>query len=347
MIAGHFAPKRHKLIERIARALGGDAPLAGLTSRLAPTDLQSLLLHVMRERSAAKTPAELLSQFERTRMLRPSRVDARLLLDLERGALACASEFEAIELSPVAPLGTNVVLGRIDQNNSLATVRGVEVLADPTTAAALECARRRRAGIATPIRLCSRSRVLRLQPLTNPEFSPHFALFSLVTSTRNRGGFDAELEALDEQLATLLSVIARWLSLSEASAEVSLSDTARDPRQLERAESRVFARLATAYPDVAFRVDTTREQGRNYYAGWCLSIHIRDADGRRINIADGGFTDWTQRLLSNAKERLLVSAIGLDLLARAKHAHVPGPTGDWQSWHAACSHQQGGDECGR
>jgi hypothetical protein len=34
------------------------------------------------------------------------------------------------------------------------------------------------------------------------------------------------------------------------------------------------------------------------------------------SVADGGTTDWTQRLLSDRKERLLVSAIGTEMLAR-------------------------------
>lgn len=33
-----------------------------------------------------------------------------------------------------------------------------------------------------------------------------------------------------------------------------------------------------------------------------------------INIGDGGFVDWTQKLLGNKKERCLISGIGLDRL---------------------------------
>lgn len=35
---------------------------------------------------------------------------------------------------------------------------------------------------------------------------------------------------------------------------------------------------------------------------------------QEIDIADGGFTDWTQQLLNNKKERLLISGFGLSLL---------------------------------
>jgi hypothetical protein len=36
--------------------------------------------------------------------------------------------------------------------------------------------------------------------------------------------------------------------------------------------------------------------------------------GREHHIGDGGFVDWTQQLLENKKERMLISAIGLDRL---------------------------------
>jgi hypothetical protein len=38
-------------------------------------------------------------------------------------------------------------------------------------------------------------------------------------------------------------------------------------------------------------------------------------DGEPAEIGDGGFTDWTARLLANQKERLLISGYGLDRLA--------------------------------
>src|SRR5262249_19798561 len=101
------------------------------------------MLHVYRERSARRTPAELLRQYETGKMFRSSGADTRAMLEIEQIAFACAASFEALDLPPVAPLGINAVLGGIDQNNCLATVRSAEVMADPTTAKALEIARRR------------------------------------------------------------------------------------------------------------------------------------------------------------------------------------------------------------
>jgi hypothetical protein len=37
-------------------------------------------------------------------------------------------------------------------------------------------------------------------------------------------------------------------------------------------------------------------------------------------LVDGGFTNWTQQLLSNQKERLLISGIGTERLCSVFHA---------------------------
>jgi hypothetical protein len=307
-----------KIITRIARQLASEDPVGGLAERLPPSDLQSLMLHVYHQRSGQRTPADLLAQYERTAMVQPSTADPRTLVQLERIAFECAAAFEAVDLSPAAPLGINQVLGQIHQNNCLATIRSAEVMADPTTASALECARRRRRGETGTIRLCSRSRQLRLQPFDGPGYSPHFEVFSMVTAGRDRGSLAFEMESLREHLDVYLALLQR---LNDAgcrfnSVTVAISDTARDGRRLEQAQREVFEPLRARYPDAAFRVDLEREQARRYYDGLCLSLHADDREGRHLNLADGGFTDWTRRLLSNAKERLLVSGLGMERIAK-------------------------------
>jgi hypothetical protein len=39
-----------------------------------------------------------------------------------------------------------------------------------------------------------------------------------------------------------------------------------------------------------------------------------EINGREFEIADGGLVDWTQQLLGNHKERMLISGFGLQLL---------------------------------
>jgi hypothetical protein len=70
----------------------------------------------------------------------------------------------------------------------------------------------------------------------------------------------------------------------------------------------VLHALAAALPEARF--DLARRQGLGYYDGPMLRVTVGD-----IAIGDGGLVDWTQRLLANGKERLLISGFGLGLLA--------------------------------
>src|SRR5580698_9881018 len=91
------------IIRRISEALGGDpALLEALTRGLPPRDLRSLLLYVLAERALA------------------------------RDALTAADAFDAIDLPPVVPHGATFALSGVHPNNVLATMRGFEVMGDPT-----------------------------------------------------------------------------------------------------------------------------------------------------------------------------------------------------------------------
>jgi hypothetical protein len=50
--------------------------------------------------------------------------------------------------------------------------------------------------------------------------------------------------------------------------------------------------------------------GRGYYRDFCMKIYAQTPEGEWIELGDGGSVDWTQRLLSNSKERLVTSGIG-------------------------------------
>jgi hypothetical protein len=216
------------LAERVARALGAPG-LAEALARLPGSDLQSLLMHVLRTRALQASPAAVLGNAEKP-LFAPSAADGRLLHRLDSVALRVAAAFEAVDLSPVEPLGTNAALGGIDPNNLLGALRGAEVLGDPTVALALAAASRRRpqqARAGEPVRLCATHRCVRLQPVDVPGFTQHFRLFVLVTAGRDTGEHRFEAEALSDHLAT-------WLRIARAlredgfcidGAEVEISDT--------------------------------------------------------------------------------------------------------------------------
>ena len=78
----------------------------------------------------------------------------------------------------------------------------------------------------------------------------------------------------------------------------------------------IRATEGTALRDIRLRaiLDTDRESGRGYYVGACFRVYASNGAGEEFELVDGGLTTWTQQLLSNAKERLLVSGLGVDLL---------------------------------
>ncbi len=360
-----------KIVARIANETGIPRLDSILGQDVSASDLQSLLLHVFQTRAAALGEADLMEVFGRP-LMTPSRVSARVLNQFDHVAYAVAREFEAMELSPVAPLGLNRVLGEIDQNNVLTTIRNAEALGDPTPVLALECARRRKdprvRGVEV-VRMCASQRCIRLQPFDVPGFTPHFRLFALVSAGRDTGSHGFEIEHLREHVRFYLefcralnrdgfslasplveisdaAVVQQLLSDAGLSAEelrasirahkpgeserflaergIKLPEAVVDPanelpelaprHRLARVKSDVVDVLAGEFPEAEFRFNLTRLEGLGYYGGLCLRISPLAPDGNRYPVVDGGFTDWTARLLQDRKERMLSSGIGTEFL---------------------------------
>jgi GNAT superfamily N-acetyltransferase len=356
-----LSPPDGPIIERL-RKLPADDPV-GLIESLPASDLWSLMLHATRRRSAGRIPGRLLADRRRDPALSPVPVDGRMLHEVQRLALAAATSFELLTLSPIAPGGVNAVLGGLDQNLSLATVRGSEVLADPTTTLALEAALRRRAGEAAPA-LCALARVLRMQQFGDG-WNQHFGVFALVSAGRVTAGHGFGLAALRSHIGVYLQLLADLRQAGHAvgrvTVEVSdsglLAGLCRDAgvdlrelaarhrdgeaepeallaeagialprfsrespvagprgRRLALVGRQVFGPLAERFPEVELGFRPGRLAAVGYYTGLLLNIDA-ELGGRRLSVADGGSTDWTQRLLSDRKERLFVSGIGVERLA--------------------------------
>jgi hypothetical protein len=192
-----------KIIARILRASGVANLVELLGEDLAPTDLQSLLLAVFHRRATRQTPRRVLEQYAQNPFVRPAPVDAGALLELDRLALRVAAPaFEALDLSPLAPLGTCSAPAPVDQNRVVSTIRNTEVVADATNVLALECALRRRAQRhergSEPVRVCASQRLVRAQRYTGPHMRAHFRMFSLCTAGRAAGLGGFEVPALTE-----------------------------------------------------------------------------------------------------------------------------------------------------
>ena len=266
---------------RIERATGVPDLAEVLAERLAPSDLTALLLDVARRRAARLEPADVLRRYERDRFVRPAEGDTS---ETERVALSLVpDDFERVDLSPLAPLGSGSVLAGVSQDWAVATARGTEAVADVTNVLALEAAlSRRKWRDETKLYACER--VVRPQAADDPARLAHFRLLGLCTAGRGERWQDWETRNATEHLAFYWKLLA---DLGVTGAEIRLGGGL----ELEVA--------ATSDP-----------QERPYYAGGWFSI---DVDG--ANVADGGFVDWTQKLLSDRKERCLISGVGIERLA--------------------------------
>jgi hypothetical protein len=227
--------------------------------------------------------------------------------------------FQAIELSPVCPLGTVSVLSPISQDWTVSTIRNTEVVADSTNVLALECAVRRReerglsSGKAASVNLASSHRLLRGQKFgIGPGTRQHFRVFTLCSAGRDPGNLGFETETLVLQIGFYLAALREFLG-SEVALRVAISDFgSKIARPMVR--SGVVEKLQSGHKNVRVEVDQDRKQGRGYYGQLSFKIFAIPSSDRERELVDGGDVNWTQKLLNNAKERLIISGCGSERL---------------------------------
>ncbi|HEY9755889.1 MAG TPA: hypothetical protein V6C97_12050 [Oculatellaceae cyanobacterium] len=91
-------------------------------------------------------------------------------------------------------------------------------------------------------------------------------------------------------------------------------------KHLQLIEEKVAQPLRTEFKNVNVIFNTQRLTGLGYYEGPCFHIKVKNAVSENFALADGGFVNWSKVLLTDSKERLMTSAIGLELLCRVFRA---------------------------
>ena len=296
----------------------GARDMVEVLTDMSGTDLNTLLLEVMRRRAKGASPAELLRAYDDNRFVGPAGVPWAALRRAEDAVLAVLPEsFELCDLSPVVPVGTNSALAPVDQNNVVSSLRGGEVVADPTSALALEAAWRRRRLLdvdprsAQPVRLASSHRVVRAQRFDDPALVAHFRLLGVVTAGRDTGNRAFEKTAAVEHLRLTVDAC-----LATGAQAVRLDLTDLTGGDLAVVTARVTEEFE-AVPHVTVALWPDRPRGRVYYDGFCFNVRAT-YDGATLEVGDGGLVDWTKRLLANAKERLFTSGLALERMADAE-----------------------------
>lgn len=292
----------------------GEAAYAALVEGLPASRLWSLLLDVIARRAAQRTPATLLEQWRRDGFIRPAYVDQRTLVALDGHLLAAAEHFDALELSPLAPLGACSVVGLASQNKIVSALRGTEVVADPTNVLVLECARRLRENSMQVVRLATCHRCVRAQELPpQPGFAPHFRIFCLATAGREQKDHAFVVEALVEHVRTHLAALNRLEQHGYAFPERRIKVLATEAR------AQLGDRIAGAVEELPVVREVLEHP---YYDGLRFMISARSTQGQDIPLIDGGAFDWLGKLTSNRRFVFVASGMGSQLAAYLFRAEV-------------------------
>jgi hypothetical protein len=291
---------------------GGQGGQGGRGGRggLSPADLRTLLLDVSRRRAAAVTPASLTRRWRDDRYVRLAGSDPRQVWRLEASLWGLLPVmFDGVDLSPVAPLGVCSALGPVSQDRVISTVRGTEVVSDPTNVLALEAANRRRNSAGKQeVHLACCHRVLRGQPFDEPGVFQHFRLFTLVSSARDRGSGETEAALLTAHLRFWAQALSILLPGQRSTIAYTVFGF---PPLHERMADTVLPALAPLPGPVTVAEDPGRQRARGYYERGAIRIDVGDGN----EVGDGGFTDWTAKLLNDAKERCLISCVSTERIA--------------------------------
>jgi hypothetical protein len=281
---------KDRISARLERKAGLPGLLEGLVTRLGGADLNSLLLEVFRRKAARISPAELLMQYQGNRLVQPSALDMIGLLELELQVLRLLRErgFVPVELSPAAALGSCSVVATVDQRKVISALRNTEIVADATNALALH--------IAASVRASGGDR-------------------GEVSSGLDTGNHVFECDKLLEQLRVLFELLRGEMGLRALRLVLKRRGGYDERSPLI---DRVYEHLVRELPgEEIAREDAPADNA--YYKG--IQFKIYALAGERVwEIADGGFVDWTQQLLGNRKERLLISGFGLEWLYKIRAA---------------------------
>jgi hypothetical protein len=310
----------NKIIDRILRKYN----ISGfdfLCKDMPLTDLQSLLIEIYSQRVKSITAKDILEQYKNNRFVKPSKLNPKEILDFTKLAFdMLPADFQLLELSPVCPLGSAAVVAPVSQNMILTTIRNTEVCSDGTNVMALEASLLRKQILNNEktkfnsIKLCSTNRLLRTQLFENPLYIQHFQILSLCIAGRDEGNFKFELEALQELIVYYYNLISKYVFNNIAEKPKIKFTIATNNEHMLNKLLELGCKLNNG-DDLIIIPKLNLDENWNYYGCVRFNIFLCDrVTNDEFFIADGGDTTWTAQLLSNKKERYMISGLGSKLL---------------------------------
>ncbi|ULQ59264.1 hypothetical protein K7I13_12305 [Brucepastera parasyntrophica] len=300
------------ILNRVLEQTGDPEILDKLLS-LPKADLNSLLLELFERHTGLCTPADILKAYRSNRFSVAGDADPLTVHTLETLLLTEAQKMDirTILLSPSAPLGSCSVFGCVDQYNVISSLRGTEMLSDPSNMLAIIIAdklKSRAAANITPLHYAATARVVRAQAFSGEGFFAHFGLFCMVSSGKDTGSYSSEKELLEKHL-----FFYRALLREQFRARLSIVLRKRSGyKDGDGFFGKMTEAVQTMFPDTPLSFDYD-DIDNKYYQGINFKIYM-ETGKEKIEIGDGGFVDWMYQMLGSKKERCLISGIGLDRL---------------------------------
>ena len=304
--------KQKNILQRIEQELGLPSLANKLSNELSSSDFNSLLTEVFALRADKNAVDETLKRYAQNQYAKPAACNAAQYRKLETDMLfaAEANGVQSMILSPASLFGSCSTFGAVSQNKVISATRNLEILSDATNMLALYIAAGIKNGTLShgnaPIHLCTTHRHIRYQSSFGEGMLPHFGIYTMVSAGKSRSSYAFEIETL---LFHLRFYHDYWLQKYGSLLSVTFNRRVgyKDPEGFFR---QVVEAVKERMLDMEIIIDE-RENDTTYYKGLQATLNAQ-VGGKRIEIGDIGFTDWTQKLLNRPGERLLISAMALD-----------------------------------
>lgn len=277
--------------------------------------LTSILLDIFEDRSRSLNPHKVLEEWETSRFFQLQNTNIIALRKIQASLEKRSTEagFPYLDLPPVAPFGSSSSVAQVSQNNILTSIRGTEVVSDTTNILALQAASIRKKNrnnekIRTnTIRLANSHRLVRAQSLPGPGFYAYFDIFSMISAVYKKSP-----GLIDHEIINHVNLLIKALHEILGKAEITIRYYGREiNREIFESETLQHSRVAVAFSE-------QRPAGNNYYKD--ISFHINlNIKGEEINIADGGGVDWMEKFLSDKRQGLVISGIGITGLMKIQN----------------------------
>lgn len=306
--------KEMKAIQRVLEKIGVEDLMNILCKEIPLSDLNTLLLEVFRQKTNDITAVDLLKKYSMNRFVQPSEIDPIWMkqLEVELLRISKSSLYTPIQISPVSPLGSCSVIATANQNKVISALRGTEVVSDATNVLALHvCDLLKKGKLKNDsdfIRFSTSHRHVRAQKFEQQGLVPHFNIFCMVTSGKDKGSYSFEQQSLFEHIRVYRDIF-KTVFNTDITVSLNASRGYADSKGLIQ---RLSDYMNKQLPEVSL-VKNSIERDNLYYQGLQFTITAK-LNGREINIGDGGIVDWSQQLLGNKKERMFISGIGLDMI---------------------------------